>query len=73
MSTTTYLVHITSEGERWDHLAWRYYRDPMGYERIMAANPSVSRSPVLASGLRLLIPVVAAPDTLSEDLPPWKR
>lgn len=68
-----YLEHITTEGERWDLLAWRYYRDPMGYERIMAANPGVSRDPVLTGGVRLLIPVIEAPDTLTEDLPPWKR
>jgi len=70
---TTYLAHITSEGERWDHLAWRYYGDATGYERIMAANPTVPRETVLPSGVRLRIPIIAAPDTLTEDLPPWKR
>ncbi len=68
-----YLVHITADGDRWDLLAWRYYRDPMGYEPIMDANPAVARDPVLAAGLRLLIPVIEAPNTLTEDLPPWKR
>lgn len=67
------LVHVTADGDRWDLLAWRYYRDPMGYERIMDANPGVARDPVLAAGVRLLIPVIVAPNTLTEDLPPWKR
>ena len=71
--STSYLVHITSDGDRWDLLAWRYYRDPMGYERIMAANPAAPRNPVLDAGTRLLIPVIESPNTLTEDLPPWKR
>jgi phage tail protein X len=71
--STAYLAHITSDGDRWDLLAWRYYRDATGYERIMAANPTVDRAPVLACGIRLLIPVIETPDTLTEDLPPWKR
>ena len=69
-----YLAHITSDGDRWDLLAWRYYRDPLGYERIMTANPHVSRSPALTAGIRLLIPVIDATEIVSaEDLPPWKR
>lgn len=67
------LVHVTADGDRWDLLAWRYYRDPLAYERIMAANPGVSLAPVLPGGIRLLVPVIEAPDTLTEDLPPWKR
>lgn len=70
---TPCLVHVTADGDRWDLLAWRYYRDPMGYERIMDTNPDVAREPVLAAGIRLLIPIIKTPDTLTEDLPPWKR
>lgn len=70
---TPFLVHVTADGDRWDLLAWRYYRDPMGYERVMAANPCVARDPVLTAGIRLLIPIIESPDTLTEDLPPWKR
>ena len=73
MSGGPYLAHVTADGDRWDLLAWRYYRDPSGYERIMDANPAVARDPVLAGGIRLLIPVISRPDTLTEDLPPWKR
>lgn len=30
-----YLEHVTSEGERWDNLAWRFYGDALAYERII--------------------------------------
>lgn len=36
-----FLEHITRDGERWDSLAWQYYGDPLGYPRIIAANPHV--------------------------------
>lgn len=31
-----YLEHVTTDGERWDNLAWRYYGDALAYERIIA-------------------------------------
>lgn len=70
---TEYIEHITREGDRWDLLAWEYYGDALGYERIIAANPHVAIVPVLAAGIRLLIPVVEeADDTVgSGGNPPW--
>lgn len=67
-----YLEHVTTEGERWDNLARRYYADALAYERIIAANPHVAIIPVLPSGVRLIIPVISASQTTSE-LPPWLR
>ncbi len=67
-----YLTHITKEGERWDQLAWKYYGDPMGYERIAVANPHVPLAPTLPGAVRMLIPVIEEAQTVLE-LPPWKR
>jgi nucleoid-associated protein YgaU len=68
-----YLEHITAAGERWDTLANRYYGDPMKYELIIAANPDVLIAPILPSGLKLKIPVLEEPETIQENLPPWKQ
>ncbi|MBQ4783316.1 hypothetical protein F9U38_22755, partial [Pectobacterium versatile] len=46
-----YLEHITTQGERWDTLSHLYYGDPLGYPRIIAANPHVPIVPLLPSGL----------------------
>lgn len=67
-----YLTHITTEGERWDQLAYRYYGNALQYERIVVANPHVPLTPTLPGGLTLSIPVIEQQD-LSEDLPPWLR
>lgn len=66
------LVHVTSEGDRWDTLAWRYYGDVSEMARIIATNPHVPIRPVLPGGVRIFIPVVKAADLEHNvNLPPW--
>ncbi|HGA5503367.1 TPA: tail protein X [Salmonella enterica subsp. enterica serovar Potsdam] len=67
---TLWLEHITADGERWDQIAYRYYGDPLGYARIILANPHVAVTPVLRAGQRLAIPVIDA-DQTTQELPPW--
>jgi len=70
------LIHITTEGERWDTIAYAWYGDAHRYAPIIAANPHVPITPVLPAGLRLNIPVLArqSNNTLSKQgLPPWMR
>lgn len=69
----SYLTHITTEGERWDSLAWRYYGDAHRYLPIIQANPHVPITAALPAGLSLSIPVLEQAATTSEDLPPWMR
>lgn len=64
--------HISREGERWDTLAAHYYGDPLGYVRIIAANPDIPITPVLPAGIALAIPLINAQDTV-EETPPWLR
>lgn len=67
-----YLEHITTDGERWDQIAHRYYGDPLGYGRIILANPHIAITPVLMAGQRLAIPVIDA-QRPSQEIPPWLR
>lgn len=73
------IEHITTAGERWDTLAWRYYGDPYAYGRIIEANPALNIGTALPSGTMVLIPVMPlaqaqlAQQLVAEDLPPWKR
>lgn len=67
-----YLTHITTEGERWDQIAARYYGDSRRYQPIIDANQHVPLTPALPSGLKLAIPVLEREATL-EDMPPWMR
>ncbi|MEZ1436980.1 hypothetical protein CMV24_14960 [Pseudomonas plecoglossicida] len=67
-----FIPHITTEGERWDQLAWRYYGDAHRYQPIVEANPHVPLDAALPAGLTLAIPMLDA-ETATEDLPPWMR
>lgn len=70
-----YLTHITTEGERWDSIAWRYYRDVTKIPLLVDANPQAPIRETLPGGLTLLVPVIEEQEQTSnlEDLPPWKR
>lgn len=72
--STDMLTHVTRAGDRWDLLAYQYYGDARGYERIIVANPDVAIDATLPTGITLLIPIIdgeIAPDI--EALPPWLR
>nr|WP_298095964.1 tail protein X [uncultured Shinella sp.] len=51
-------IHITSDGEMADEIAWRAYGDrPEGLIALLEANPILARSPpMLPAGLRLVLP-----------------
>ncbi|MEJ2793963.1 tail protein X [Iodobacter sp. LRB] len=66
------LTHITTDGDRWDLLAWRYYRDISRIPLLIDANPHMAISEVLPSGQTVLIPIIEE-EVSTEDLPPWKR
>lgn len=69
-----FLTHTTTEGDRWDNIAWRYYRDVTRIPDLVDANPTAPIRETLPSGLVLLIPIIDAADAApSQDLPPWKR
>ncbi|MDO8771921.1 MAG: tail protein X [Burkholderiaceae bacterium] len=71
------LEHITTEGERWDTLAWRYYGNPYAYAGIMDANPALDLTPYLPSGQLVLIPLLTEEAQQASralaDTPPWMR
>lgn len=67
------LRHITTEGERWDQIAHRYYGVATAYGRIVAANPDVPLMLALPGGIELAIPVIEASSSVpAQELPPWK-
>ena len=71
MSTFNY---ITTDGDRIDNLADRFYGTMEGISIITDANPSVPLYPIYPLGTVLLIPIVADMEVSdNSDLPPWKR
>lgn len=67
-----YIEHTTADNDRWDLLAWKYYGDATKYEPIIVANPTVPITPVLPSGIKLMIPVLDQDSVPAVDEAPWK-
>lgn len=75
---STYLTHVTGPGERWDHIAYRYYGDPTRRAELIRANIGIAFAlldpvpPILPANLSIRVPVVESRAS-AENLPPWKR
>lgn len=69
------IIHITTDGERWDSIAWRYYRDVRQTPRLLACNPHLAARPSLPGGQRVVVPIIARDPVASDPsrLPPWRR
>lgn len=67
--------YITKENDTWDKIANEAYAVPMSVSDIIEANPGVPITPVLPTGIKIMIPVIpeAFVETNKQDLPPWKR
>ncbi|MGH7986952.1 MAG: tail protein X [Candidatus Binataceae bacterium] len=71
--SSQFIPHVTTAGERWDLLAWKYYGDPTLYSPIIMANPQVPIEPVFEAGLLIGIPILQVSQVNTSMLPPWKR
>lgn len=70
-----FIEHVTTDGDRWDLIAWTYYGSASAIEGIIAANPHIRILGILPGGLvvRVPLPTEAVPVLPPEALPPWKR
>ncbi len=66
---TEYYSYITKDSDRWDLIAYRFYKNPTMYEEIIKANPNVPIEPTLPAGIKLRIPVFDDSETIKFDLP----
>ena len=47
-----YYSYITKDKDRWDLIAYKFYKNPTKYEPIIQANPKVPITPILESGIK---------------------
>ncbi|HYC93813.1 MAG TPA: hypothetical protein VEO54_31710 [Thermoanaerobaculia bacterium] len=53
--TTGRFGHMVDEGERLDHIAWRYYRDPERFWRLCDANAALWPDDLVAEPGRTIV------------------
>lgn len=69
----TRMYYISTDQDRWDHLAYDFYGDASLVEPLLQANPAHARLTVLKAGLKIIVPPkpVAVQPT-STVKAPWK-
>ena len=70
-----FIPHITTAGERWDTIAWKYYGDATLFGPIIQTNPQIAIEAVFEAGLTIGVPILVVNQAAQNqnDLPPWKR
>jgi phage tail protein X len=70
-----FILHLTTAGERWDTLAWKYYGDATLFGPIIQTNPQIAIEAVFEAGLNIGVPILVVNQAAQNqaDLPPWKR
>lgn len=67
-----YIIHTTTQNERIDEIAQKYYGNCFQIQTIIEANPWLAITPEFEEGIELLIPVIE--QTVNKTaLPIWKR
>jgi phage tail protein X len=66
---------MTTAGERWDTIAWKYYGDATLFGPIIQTNPQIAIEAVFEAGLNIGVPILVVNQAAQNqaDLPPWKR
>lgn len=66
--------YITTQGDRWDTIAFKAYGDATNFSGIIDANPNLPETDVFEGGIKLIVPILVEPINSNLDqLPPWKR
>lgn len=71
--TNQFYSYITKTNDRWDLIAYKFYKDATKYEPIIKANPTIAITPVLKPGIKLKIPVLQKDSQINFVLPPWRK
>lgn len=65
------MPYVTSQGERWDEIAYAFYGNALKTEQLVAANPQYADMLLFPAGCVLNIPKLE--EETAESLPPWKQ
>lgn len=65
-----YIIHKTSENDRWDAISSKYYGTPFEYPTIMSANLDVQKTDILPAGIKIKVPIPE--NTINKGILPWK-
>lgn len=70
---TKYIYHSTGTNERWDLLAYIFYKNCYKIKPIIEANPHIPITLEIKEGTVIKIPIEETSDTNTSKLPIWKQ
>jgi len=65
-------TYITTQGDRWDTIAYKLYGDPYAYDALLLYNPQYADITVFPAGIRLAVPEIEYEEDINEVAPPWQ-
>lgn len=73
-SSKSVMQYKTSQGDRWDLIAYKFYGNPTMINELILANPHLPLAEQFEANLTVFIPVLPATRTIAQkDMPPWMR
>lgn len=66
-------IHITTQGERWDSIAYDLWGEERLMHHLVAANPDHIDVLVFPAGVRLTVPAGITRADATAEVPPWRR
>lgn len=66
------MIYITQEGDRWDTIAYKLYKDPYAYNALLLYNPQYAGITVFPAGIQLVVPEIEYEEDINEVAPPWQ-
>lgn len=72
---TKYIFYTAAENDRWDLIAYKFYRNSYRISEIIEANPHIAITGTIPEGTELKIPIPEekTPETNKSLLPIWKQ
>lgn len=69
---TTYIFHVAGYLERWDSIAYKYYKNTYEIQKLIDANPHIPITGIIKEGTEIKVPIDEDVKTDSK-LPIWKK
>lgn len=66
-------IHITTQGERWDSIAYDLWGEERLMHRLLAANPDHIDTLIFPAGVRLTVPQGVKKAEVTAKVPAWRR
>lgn len=66
-------LYETTQNDRWDLIAYKFYGNVFNIKPLIEANPQIPITPILNEGQLMIIPELTNKDKNTNNLPVWLK